>query len=739
MGSRSLDTYRQKRDPARTPEPFAAPAGATGRRRAPLRRPAARGAAPALGPAPGDRRRPGELGGAARPLDRPEGEAPGGADRGPPARVRRLRGGHPGRQLRRRGDDRLGPRRLPQRSTATRPAKACARGKLDIELRGHKLRGRWALVRTKGSDGKEWLLFKKPEGPLDVPEPVVAQPARCSPGSRSPSCATACGATPSSPHWRRRRARRAARCRPRRSARCWPRPPTRAFSRAGWLFELKYDGVRVLIVARRPASRRGCSRAAGATSRRPFPRSPTRRRICRRTASSSTARSSRSTSAAPARSSACSSASASPTRGRSRAPRATVPVQVFGFDLLAVAGYDLRALPLATRKAILRRLLPAQGVIRYADHVEEHGEAFFDAACKHGVEGHRRQARRLALHERPALARLGEDQGAEDAPTSPSSATCPAKGAREPLGSLMLAWRRDGELVYAGNVGSGLSEHAHRDAARRSCAPRRAPTPAFTDRRAAGARRRVRRAGAGRRGALHRSDRARPAAPAGVRAAARRQARSSDVRRAPGGRRSVSALAAIRHSTRLPHPRAGERRDRASATEPGRRTRFALSNLDKVFWPADGYTKGDLLAYYDRIWPAHRAVPARPAGGADALSRRHRGQELLPEERARVRPRLGGDLPHRGHRVLRLQRARGAALRHQPRLHPAARVERAARSRSSIRTGRSSTSIPRARRSATCSPSRAASTRCSSRSARRTSSRPPARTACTCSFRSAAR
>src|SRR5688500_10413472 len=29
----------------------------------------------------------------------------------------------------------------------------------------------------------------------------------------------------------------------------------------------------------------------------------------------------------------------------------------------------------------------------------------------------------------------------------------------------------------------------------------------------------------------------------------------------------------------------------------------ALSNLDKVFWPDDGYTKGDLVAYYHAIGP----------------------------------------------------------------------------------------------------------------------------------------
>lgn len=29
----------------------------------------------------------------------------------------------------------------------------------------------------------------------------------------------------------------------------------------------------------------------------------------------------------------------------------------------------------------------------------------------------------------------------------------------------------------------------------------------------------------------------------------------------------------------------------------------SLKNLDKVFWPDDGYTKGDIMRYYSEIWP----------------------------------------------------------------------------------------------------------------------------------------
>src|SRR5262249_9376982 len=45
-------------------------------------------------------------------------------------------------------------------------------GKIDLLLRGHKLNGRWALVRTKGGTENEWLLISK-NGPTAT-EPVQA-------------------------------------------------------------------------------------------------------------------------------------------------------------------------------------------------------------------------------------------------------------------------------------------------------------------------------------------------------------------------------------------------------------------------------------------------------------------------------------------------------------------------------------------------------------------------------------
>jgi ATP-dependent DNA ligase len=58
------------------------------------------------------------------------------------------------------------------------------------------------------------------------------------------------------------------------------------------------------------------------------------------------------------------------------------------FDLLMVGGEDLRPLPLAKRKAALRRLLKAERAgIQYVEHTEGDGDKMFEAVCNLGLEG----------------------------------------------------------------------------------------------------------------------------------------------------------------------------------------------------------------------------------------------------------------------------------------------------------------------------------------------------------------
>src|SRR5690606_11954110 len=52
-----------------------------------------------------------------------------------------------------------------------------------------------------------------------------------------------------------------------------------------------------------------------------------------------------------------------------RRAAAELPATLYVFDLLAFAGHDLRGLPLVERKSLLRALLPSTGVLRYSDHI----------------------------------------------------------------------------------------------------------------------------------------------------------------------------------------------------------------------------------------------------------------------------------------------------------------------------------------------------------------------------------
>src|SRR5262245_36097731 len=55
------------------------------------------------------------------------------------------------------------------------PALGLEQGKLDLLFDGHKLRGRFALVRTRRGEGRDWLLFSKGRAP-DGAELVDAEP-----------------------------------------------------------------------------------------------------------------------------------------------------------------------------------------------------------------------------------------------------------------------------------------------------------------------------------------------------------------------------------------------------------------------------------------------------------------------------------------------------------------------------------------------------------------------------------
>jgi bifunctional non-homologous end joining protein LigD len=136
-------------------------------------------------------------------------------------------------------------------------------------------------------------------------------------------------------------------------------------------------------------------------------------------------------------------------------------IVLVAFDLLYLDGWDLRDVALRARKELLQRLLTrAPLAIRYGEHVEEQGPAFYREACRLGLEG--------------IIAKRDNDPYREGRTRSWLKIKCmqrqefvivgftKPKGTRSGFGALLLGTReRPGEpLRYAGKVGTGFNQRS---------------------------------------------------------------------------------------------------------------------------------------------------------------------------------------------------------------------------------------------------------------------------------------
>lgn len=128
----------------------------------------------------------------------------------------------------------------------------------------------------------------------------------------------------------------------------------------------------------------------------------------------------------------------------------------FAFDLLYCDGEDLRGQPLRARKDRLRTIFAGEKPpLMLGDHVDEDGEVFFAQACKLGLEGI--VAKR---GDRPYVSGRGPDWVKVKCQKRQELVICgftAPKGSRTGIGALLLAVPDGGALTYAGKVGTGFS------------------------------------------------------------------------------------------------------------------------------------------------------------------------------------------------------------------------------------------------------------------------------------------
>ena len=131
-------------------------------------------------------------------------------------------------------------------------------------------------------------------------------------------------------------------------------------------------------------------------------------------------------------------------------------VKFYVFDLMQLETHDLRRLPLRARKKLLKDALEFEKPIRFTPHRVESGEAYYEEACKKGWEGviaKRADAAYAGKRTREWL-KFKCDKGQE---LVIGGFTDP-KGSRKGFGALLVGYYEDGDLKYAGKVGTGYDE-----------------------------------------------------------------------------------------------------------------------------------------------------------------------------------------------------------------------------------------------------------------------------------------
>jgi len=129
----------------------------------------------------------------------------------------------------------------------------------------------------------------------------------------------------------------------------------------------------------------------------------------------------------------------------------------FVFDLLRLNGKDPERLPLEERKALLKKLLGGRstGRIRFSEHIDGNGEAFFAKACRAGLEGivskRRDQPYRAGRHGGWVKTKCVQRQefiigGFTD-----------PEGMRAGIGALLIGYYEGDRLVFCGKVGTGFT------------------------------------------------------------------------------------------------------------------------------------------------------------------------------------------------------------------------------------------------------------------------------------------
>ncbi len=281
------------------------------------------------------------------------------------------------------------------------------------------------------------------------------------------------------------------------------------------------------------------------------------------------------------------------------------------FDILWLDGFELTNVPLSKRREILSRIVPKEGPIRLSEVFSIAGEEFFRLADSMGLEGI--VAKKAdSKYESGARSKSWLKIKTEYHQEAIIAGYTRNENSRKPFSALLLGvYDEEGELVYIGSVGTGFNSHVQKDLLKKM-APLETKTCPFST-----------------VPEYNKPSRFRPnpmramaiwLLPHLVAEIAYRSGGEGGLRHPSfRGLREDKDPSEVRWEkpividdsnteNRLLTPAEAERKTLLNPTEKTQVRRIEgielkFTNLSKVYWPEEGYTKRDMLNYYYQVAP----------------------------------------------------------------------------------------------------------------------------------------
>lgn len=244
----------------------------------------------------------------------------------------------------------------------------------------------------------------------------------------------------------------------------------------------------------------------------------------------------------------------------------STPISFAVFDLLFLDGKDLRNTPLIERKKMLKRIFPSEKNLVFTHHIIGKGEELFRLAKEQGMEGV--MAKRAdSLYVSGRSSQWLKVKSVLTTEAVIAGFTSP-RGSRQHFGALILGvYGDDKQLRYIGHTGGGFTDASLKEVSRKLKPLIIKKSPFFVEPET-------------------------NAPAAWVKPQLVCEVKFHEWTKDGQLRQPVF--------TKL-RPDKDAREVGIERTQPTTLKKGEFKNTDKVFWPKDGYTKGDLIEYYNKI------------------------------------------------------------------------------------------------------------------------------------------